>query len=172
MPRPETLNALLGDIAKSQTRDIQTCRHCGDVTTLARVTDRCDRCDRPGRCHHQSSITCLPALRENQTHPAKGGFFVSESAKGRAPSLCSLCSLPNRWGRRLTSEPGAPGRLSRGAKREGRKHSTNERSERVPLAPQAPEPQRKLKDSRELKEEIQAKTKRKISTFRTSAATL
>lgn len=39
MPRPETLNALLGDIAEPQTRDIQTCRHCEDVTTPACVTD-------------------------------------------------------------------------------------------------------------------------------------
>lgn len=59
--------------------------------TSACVTDRCDRCDRRVDV---IIINHLPTpLSENQTHPAKGGFFVSESAKGRAPSLCSLCSL-------------------------------------------------------------------------------
>lgn len=118
MPRPETLNALLGDIAKSQTRDIQTCRHCGDVTTLARVTDRCDRCDR--RVDESSSVIYhLPTSSQREPDPPRPGwvFCSPESAKGRAPSLCSLCSLRiDGGGSPLSLEPW---RLSRGGKEGG-----------------------------------------------------
>lgn len=82
----------------------------------------CDRPMRPmrptGRCHHQSSITCLPALRENLDPPAPGGFFVSESAKGRAPSLCSLCSLRIDGGG-SPPQPGAPEVEQRGQRGTG-----------------------------------------------------
>lgn len=108
VPRPETLNALLGDYAEPQTRDIQTCRHCGDVTTLACVTDRCDRCDR--RVDESSSvINHLPTSSQREPDPPRPGwvFRSPESAKGRAPSLCSLCSLRIDGGG-SPLQPGAP----------------------------------------------------------------
>ena len=82
----------------------------------------CDRPMRPmrptGRCHHQSSITCLLLLTRTLDPPAPGGFFVPlRSTQGRAPSLCSLCSLRIDGAAHLSSLE--PWRLSRGAKREG-----------------------------------------------------
>lgn len=43
--------------------------------------------------HHQSSITCLPALRENQTHPHRVGFsFLRALRAGLPPSAPSAPS--------------------------------------------------------------------------------
>lgn len=126
VPRPETLNALLGDYAEPQTRDIQTCRHCGDVTTLARVTDRCDRCDR----WVDVIISHLPTSFQKEPRPTRTGwvFRSSESAKGRAPSLCSLCSLRiDGGGSPLSLEPW---RLSRGGKEGGIAEHERARNER------------------------------------------
>ena len=105
------VKTLLGNNAKPQTRDIQTCRHCGEVMPPACVTDRpTDRVD-------VIIINHLPnALRENQTHPGTGGFFRSLRAHraGLPPLPPSL--PPKSMGRRLASEPGAPGRLSGGGR--------------------------------------------------------
>lgn len=50
------VKTLLGNNAKPQTRDIQTCRHCRRVMPVACVTDATDRLtDRVD----ESSITCL-----------------------------------------------------------------------------------------------------------------
>ena len=73
----------------------ETFRHAATAgrNDPACVTDRCDRCDR--RVDESSSvINHLPTRSQREPDPpAPGGFFVSESTKGRAPSLCSLCSL-------------------------------------------------------------------------------
>lgn len=105
----------------------QTCRHCGDVTTLAMCDRRTDATDRPGRCHRHQSITCLPTSRELDP-PAPGGFFALQKHKGQG-SLCpSAPSLPNRWGR-LTSPAGSLGGLSRAGK-EGTAEHERARNER------------------------------------------
>lgn len=90
VPRPETLNALLGDYAESQTRDIQTCRHCGDVIPPACVTDGPTATDRPGRCTRHYH---LPTTHREQTPPRDGWGFCSLRATGAGLPL-SLCSLP------------------------------------------------------------------------------
>ena len=171
MPRPETLNALLGDIAKSQTRDIQTCRHCGDVTTLARVTDRCDRCDR--RVDESSSVIYhLPTSSQREPDPPRNGWVFSfpESAKGRAPSLCSLCSLRIDGGR-LTSEPGALEVEQRG-QRGGIAEHERARNERESSARAAgSRPTGLLEIFAKLKEEKYLKIQRQIRLPRPSAAT-
>lgn len=127
VPRPETLNALLGDYAESQTRDIQTCRHCEVVMRFA----MCDRPMRPmrptGRCHHQSSsITCLPLL-ENRPTPRRVGFsFLRAHRAGLPPSAPSAPSESMGAAHLSSLEPW---RLSRGAKRE-REIAEHERAKR------------------------------------------
>ena len=75
-----------------------------------------------------SSVTCLPASKENLDPPAKGGFFALWKRTGQG-SLCpSAPSLPNRWGR-LTYPAGSLGGLSRAGK-EGTAEHERARNER------------------------------------------
>lgn len=53
--------------------------------TLAMCDRRTDS-DRTDRVDVHVTITCLPLI-ENQTHPETGGFLLSKSYRGRAPSV-------------------------------------------------------------------------------------
>lgn len=136
------------------------------------MTDRCDRCDR--RVDESSSVIYhLPTPLSERTRPTRTGWVFCSLRATRAglpPSAPSAPSESMGGGAHLSAW--SPWRLSRGGK-EGREKVEHEGAKRSSsyLAPQAPEPQRKLKDSRRLREEKQAKIQRQIRLPRPSAAT-
>lgn len=84
---------------------------------------RTDATDRPGRCHQ--SITCLPTSRELDP-PREGGFLLSRSTRGRAPSVPLL--PPSQIDKaRFPSPAGSLGGLSREGKEGTAEHESAKR---------------------------------------------
>lgn len=123
----------------------------------------CDRLtDRPtDRVDESSSITCLPRFQRESDPPAPGGFFAlwKRTRAGLPPLPPSL--PPKSMGRRLIPPAWSPGRLSGGGRGE-REKAQPERAKRTKSFRAAgSEPQRKLKDSRKLREENRRKSRDK-----------